>query len=512
MTISSVNTTPRTNQDYLKNNWIILVSFIGFLIAYAIIRCLILLSSNPDYQGIEQNVVYSTQMLLSGNALYQSPGLRPFSITQYMPLYYYLLEVTMRIFDYGADDIKALYLIGRSWSLVFNFISAFLVFRMALDIFKLKSYQALLLAFFTLTFVFLHNAAVRPDSMHDMFGIASIYLFFLYLSRGKPIYLLVIAISLSMLSVLSKQSGIQFIVIIGGCAILLRDWKTLLRGTLISCAIYIPVLYGLFHYHDFFVENVIGGVSNGISMWAYYKYVLFSKIFMVTGIPIILLFLFLSVKKRFYYKEDNLLFSLWVCVLGTFLFATLTALKMGATAQYYLIFVILCLLLVVKTFQNNTRLVRLFFLYCLVSSTAFLAQHIRAVVAYDYDANSSKIHRAAENVIEFLSQNLNDGDFFYCNLSSDRNLYNRNFINNVLFEKAIVPQRDILLASTGPMEVFGYDSFENSLLSGSVKYIIDSDPNIDFQLSENFNRIKAQHFKLIKKIDGYLIYEYSANN
>src|SRR5690606_34203993 len=142
------------------------------------------------------------------------------------------------------------------------------------------------------------------------------------------------------------------------------DWKTLLRGTLISCAIYIPVLYGLFHYHDFFVENVIGGVSNGISMWAYYKYVLFSKIFMVTGIPIILLFLFLSVKKRFYYKEDNLLFSLWVCVLGTFLFATLTALKMGATAQYYLIFVILCLLLVVKTFQNNTRLVRLFFLYC----------------------------------------------------------------------------------------------------------------------------------------------------
>src|SRR5690606_3125719 len=188
---------------------------------YAITRVLIIISDNSDYQGIEQNVIYSTQTLLSGNILYQSPKELPFSITQYMPLYYYLLEGTMRIFNYDAEDIKALYTIGRTWSLIFNLLSTLLIFRISGNIFKLKSHQALWLAFFTLTFVFLHIAAVRPDSMHDMFGFASIYLFFNYLSRGKPVRLLIMAVLLSMFAFLSKQSGIQFIIIMGGCAILM---------------------------------------------------------------------------------------------------------------------------------------------------------------------------------------------------------------------------------------------------------------------------------------------------
>src|SRR5690606_38741602 len=116
MTTSPVNNTSVATQNYLKSNWIIITGCIGLLLAYAVTRGLILISKKADYQGIEQNVVYSTQMLLSGNALYQSPGILPFSITQYMPLYYYRLEGTMRIFNYGPDDIKALYLIGRSRS------------------------------------------------------------------------------------------------------------------------------------------------------------------------------------------------------------------------------------------------------------------------------------------------------------------------------------------------------------------------------------------------------------
>lgn len=57
-------------------------------ITVLIIRLLLIVSEGTDIAGIEQNVIYSIQVLLDNGKLYSTPSTPPYSITQYTPIYF----------------------------------------------------------------------------------------------------------------------------------------------------------------------------------------------------------------------------------------------------------------------------------------------------------------------------------------------------------------------------------------------------------------------------------------
>lgn len=485
--------------------------FIIFLPCYVILRILIILSSGADYQGVEQNIIYSTQILLSDKNLYASPYHPPFSITQYTPLYYYLIAITAKITGLTPDSISGLYIIGRSWNLIFNAISALFVFKIIKAISNISTFHALFLAIIAFVYNFPHNAAARPDSMHDMFGIMSIYTFIIYQNK-KSIYLLLSVVFLTLGAVFSKQSGIQFIIIFLGFCFFIRDYRTFIKMLLLSAIIYGLSLFLFYKSNPYFFDNVIGGVDNGVSFSAFLNYVLFTKVFIVAGLPLVVLFFYFLFKRNLLFTKNKQIQFLAMCALGTFIFATVTGLKLGATSQYYTVFMNLSLILLVSIYEKKKQIIHFAVAYCFIGMLAFSAHHIKTVIFLDHNSLSLQKRTAANEVIDYIkkdSGNLSTAKYIYANLCSDPDYNTRENINNVFFRTCLVPQRDILLSSTHKLKVFGYENFEKLLLSGQVSYIIDSDPNANFEILSNFSSIKSANFSLVKKIDNYLIYKFS---
>ena len=199
------------------------VTFSGFFI----LRLFIVTSKGTDIAGIEQNVIYSIQTLMDNGRLYTSPSAAPFAITQYTPIYYYICGFTAKIFGYEAYDVQRLYWIGRSWDILFNLITACIIYRIGRSVLFLSKYKSLFLLVLTFTLTMSHNFAVRPDSLTDMLGIASIYCYMRYYQQEekhkRSDLRLLLTVLLTALAVFTKQSGIQLILIFGLFTLLLKD-------------------------------------------------------------------------------------------------------------------------------------------------------------------------------------------------------------------------------------------------------------------------------------------------
>jgi hypothetical protein len=492
---------------------------------FFVLRLLIISSKGTDLAGIEQNVIYSIQTFLHSGQLYFLPSEAPFSITQYSPIYYYLCSFTAKLTGTEADKIHTLYIIGRSWNLFFNIVTAFFVFAYARSLLSLSKNISYFLFLLSFTILVSHNFAARPDSLHDMLGIASIFFFSKYTvthsQQKQRIILLLVSIILTALAVFSKQSGIQFIIIFGGFALMKGDWKTLGKIILFSAVVYLGLI-GIFRYiNPAFFQNIIGGVINGIDVKNFISYIIFNKIFIISVWPLILASIFFLVRYNSIFKGSEHERVLSICVLGTLVFATGTALKMGSTVQYYTVFVNLALLYLIKQFSKNLSVQDstevapknlAIYLYLLLIIAVYGIQNIRIIKNFDHNATLEAQRNAANKTAQYVLQNSvpNSGRYVFANLTTDYTIASRQNINNVLFRNCLVPEMDILEYSTGPSKVIGYKSLEEMLLTGEVEYIIESRPKSRFSILRNLENIRRTRFTLVKEIEGYLIYKYSS--
>ncbi|WP_421943925.1 hypothetical protein [Pedobacter sp.] len=497
----------------------------GFLfIIYFIIRIVIILCNSSDIGGIEQNVIYSVQTMLNGKSLYSSPTNIPFSITQYTPIYYYICYFTSKIIFLSPDDYTSIYIIGRSWNLIFNLLSAYFIFKIGYSIFgltKIKSYYLFLLSFIL---AFPHTFAVRSDSLCDLLAIVSVYFFLLYYTplngtKHKLNKNLIVAISLTALSVLSKQSGIQLIIIFIGYSFLIKDWKTFGKLIIYSVIIYGSSIYLFEIIYPSFLQNVVGGIANGIDMTNFY-YVLNHVVLKINFWPLLILSIFLIIKLNMWFKGAIKEQILAISTAGFFIFATVTALKMGSAVQYYVLFINFSLLLIFYAIQKGISFksalmnkvysisLPIFYFYFLLVICTFIVNDIKVIYKSNFKLNAISQRAATTQVSAFIKKdgNLGGSDYIFTNLTTDSSLPSRQFLNNIFFRNCLVPQMDILEYSTGPSKVLGYENFEEMIRTGKVKYIIESNPKSKFILLKNLENIKKEKFKLVKQFDGYLIY------
>ena len=496
-------------------------------VAFFIIRLLIIFSDGNDIAGVEQNVIYSIQVLLNHGKLYSTPSLAPFSITQYTPLYYYICEYTAKLFSKGSDDIYSLYIIGRSWNLIFNVVTALIVYKIGRSFFSLsinKCYFLLLLSF---TLNLSHNFAVRPDSLQDMISITSIYCFLIYLVKpGMPLrstLLLLITVILTALSVFSKQSGIQLIIMFSGFCVLNGDWKGLIKLVIFSVIIYTGILFLWNYSYDSFFANVIGGIANGFNLESLI-YVHRKGLFILITLPIILISLSLMIRKNVLFKGLPIDRLLAVLTLGSLIFASVTALKMGSTAQYYILFINLSLLLLMNELQSGQNKPSLdspflsikeasFYFYLIMATLLCGAYNGKLILTFDHNADIKKQRSAALSVADYIKHDGGkmNGKYIFANLTNDYTIPSRQGLNNIFFRNCLLPQMDIIETSKEPSKVVGYKKFEDMIRNGQVEYIIESEPILRFIVLKDLESIKKTRFKLVKNIEGYLIYKFSPN-
>ena len=492
------------------------------------LRFFLIGSENTDIGGIEQNVVYSIQKLLYNGDLYSSPASAPFAITQYTPLYYLLCGLFAKIFHLDPSmDIHRIYVTGRSLNLLLNLGNAFLIYKIARRIFDLSSANSKFLFCISFVLSFSFNYAVRPDSLAEFAAIASIYFFLLYLkTTGTPpmqVWTLLFSVLLSAISAFSKQSGIQLIIIYAGFAVLMRNYRML--GYLIGFSV---LIYGAFlaialSFYPYLLENVIGGIANGISIKFFILIILEKNLFLLTVIPLIILASMLIWRTRGFFEGYPTDRFLAVSVIGTFIFAFVTALKMGSTIQYFVVFMNLSFLLIFNYLYNPLRmhptreaklfksLPPLFLTYSMVITIIYLAYIGKQVYTFNIRQEPKTQRIVAGEVIRFLKNEIkgDSGNIVFANISPDYPTPARQGINNYLFKNCIFPQLDIIQNSTKPLRVIDYESFENDLQNGKIKYIIETQPPMEFIISKNYVKIRNDRFHLVKQMDEYLIYGYN---
>lgn len=510
-------------QSKLRDSFTFLALFTGII--FVIIRVLIIRSHATDLAGIEQNVVYSIQVLLDSGKLYFSPSDPPFSITQYTPIYYYLCSFTAELFGYGSNDIQPIYTIGRSWNLIFNLIMALLVFKMSNKNLGLSTNKSLFIGLLSFCFSFSHNFAIRPDSLHDLLGFASIYTFSRFVinknAKKTTAWLLILTVLLTALSLFTKQSGIQFVIIFSGFCLINKDWRTLFKIIVLSAFIYGSLLLSFRLMYHSLLENIVGGVANGISIENFVEFIITRNIFLLSVWPLIFISLFLIFKNNSIFKGPSEERLLALSTLGTLIFAGATALKMGSTIQYFIVFINLSLLGIMKYLSvDNKKNVeedvktKVFYTYAVFLLIIYAAQNVKLVKNFVYNTTLENQRNSAKKTADFIRKKrvLNSGRYVFANLTTDYTIASRQSINNIFFKDCIVPQMDILEYSTGPSKVVGYDKLRSMLQDGEIEYLIESDPKSKFSILHDLESIKKTNFKLIKKIDGYLIYIYVSNN
>jgi len=495
-------------------------------ILFFVLRLWVLTTDTFDVGGIEQNVIYSIQVYLDKGILYWSPSEAPFSITQYTPLFYYLCSFTAKVLNHsGHYDIQFLYTIGRSWNIIFNLITAFLIYKIGKSFFSLSKNKSYFLFLLSFSLNSLLNYAARPDSLSDVFAVASIYIF-LYYQNKKDLNFsgCFLTVLFTALSVFSKQSGIQLIVIFGGFLFLTGNWKALIRITICAIIIYGGFLLLFTKLYDSFLDNTVGGISNGVNLEWFFSYIIKRPIFLVSCLPVILIFLFLLFKNKFLLKGTLNEKFLSLCVFGMLVFASITGLKMGSGVNYYVLFMNTSLIFILKFLnielgpeyglKRYANLPVLIMVYLFSLTFVYGGYHFWVINNLNTKPDYIAQRIATRKVADFIE---NDGiaqhkKYVFANLTTNAVIPSRQGLNNMLYKYCLVPTMDVIEVSTGPSKVLGYNNFEKMLESGQVEYIIESDPETPFlTILENLKAIRQSKFKLVKTIDGYLIYKYQQN-
>jgi len=500
-----------------KFNFIFLIGFIIF-VGLLILRGWIVCSKGTNLGGIEQNVIYNTQCLLNGTPLYTPPSTLPFSITQYTPLYYYINALTARITGLGPDDVQGLYIIGRIWNVLCNLGTAWIIFQIAFRIFGLSRLRSWILFVASFGLLYDLNFAVRPDSLCDMLGAASIYCFLRNQAGPKSFTLLALAVLLSALATFSKQSGIQVILIYGAFCLLTREWRTLISAILLSVVIYGAMLGWCLLKFPSYLENVVGGVENGISLSRYLNWIIFNKHIIITVWPLTALVTYLCIRNRASFTQHGSLGLLASFVVGTLAFASVTALKSGASAQYYVLFVNLAMVLVMIGLSNYHYSLRLYQAYLLLSVVYFSHADWTLIQDNSVKSRSERRRKAASMTASFIKEadSGRNGGYVLVDISVSPGDYvpNRQALNNFLFRKCLVPQMDIMEFASIPVKVLGYAGLDSMLKTGKIEYIIENGEQSTHEAEVKFNILPdlpqelKQHYTLAKDFDGYDVYKW----
>jgi hypothetical protein len=315
---------------------LLLILFCFLVVLFIRIRLITVYT--PNIGGIEQNVIFSIQNLASGNPLYSDPEKNLYSFTQYSPLYFYIVAYTGNILGLDPAEPISWYRLSRIFSLIFNFILLFVVYKTLL-LFSPRS-KLLSTGLTLMLFIFFEQQVYsRPDSLyHLFFGLTIFYYYRLINNSNNLVSTIGTGISLA-LALFSKQSAIFLAAALIPVYFIQPQTRTKFLWFLLSFFGSVILLTWVFLSApaDILIKNLYIGILNGFDLrWAI-------KLYYLMAFPRFFLF-FLVLGLLIFFKKELRDSKTSVLILLSFIYfiiALLSGLKWGSGTNYFMEFCIL---------------------------------------------------------------------------------------------------------------------------------------------------------------------------
>lgn len=477
--------------EKLNHKNFLFFSLFFLIVIFLVFRFYIIFSYSSDIVIGEDNNVWNIQKMLLGKSLYTDPEDYPFEIFQYAPLSQYFTFFTAKFLGFKVGiDTHSLFVIGRLYSLIFNILTSFFIYKISslfLNINKYVNYVFFFISFVLITYI---DYTLRADSLSNLFTILSLlYLFKSITTENiKSIFFTSFFV---VLAIFSKQSAFQLIVFYSFIFIYYSRSKTIywIFFTLLTSGFFCFVFYSI--YGSVFFKSTIGGISNPTELKLGVALLLdYTKRFGVVLFPAVIMFFFKVNKNVIDLRVKNILFFIF---LASFIFSFGTSQKVGAGLNYYslnlYISILLCSIFINELFDNKN-----FKQEFIILSLILIIPSLNILVERMYNRHYSQIsskHRY-EYFIDFNFVQLSKNKIGRLNKNEYVFTVNKN-IKNLYFRNTILPNT----------EYYGVSHFDLSKYDRKkIKYLIinNSDP-IDM-MSRSFNQFKIN----ISEYD--LIFEY----
>ncbi len=505
--------------------WIFWIVLSGFVIAL-ISRIILITQYNPDLGGCESNFIYCIQRIIAGYPLYSNPGMPPYLITNFTPLYLEIASVTSRLLGIAAENVHGVYVISRSLSLLFNLLYILIFTFFLIRIFKIKPLIAII--FSVLPFIHLNQHSFsRPDSLELLLCMTSFFLAYRYIlskESGRKYKYLYFSLLFAVLAVFTKQSSIYVLFLILAYLFISFDWRALIIGTagsIIAIAIGIWIIAGG-DFKDLYLNTILGN-ANGIDFRFFTREIVENYLLRDTLINILGLglgFLFLMNPKN---ESERFMGFLSI---GAFFISLLASLKYGAGPNYFKVFLGLTIVQFayfstkrINIFDNlgssqYKYLIMLIFVYLTIFKTFRLADWITESPEADKIAYFQQ--KEIYNFIENLPDKIKNNEYIFISTHLE------DFLNKFFYKNVLSPNKE-LVVQCYPYKVFDYSYFKKNANSGLIKYIIGpkQDMNSYFlgvhqeyfkdndSISVNYLGIPLNNFRVEKVFDNYILLKYT---
>ncbi len=384
---------------------LILLIFSGLAIAYP-----------ADLRGIDSNVVHTVQQLLVDNArLYLDPAQAPFSITQYSPLFYVLLDAVATGLGVGRAEPHTLLLLCRSVAALLLGLSLWQLYAGLREIGLSGQFACLLLILFT-GYTFPWFLMARSDVGVLLMAVLLLRIFL------RDRLSLVQAATLGAITAL----GLGFKLSFGIFAVLLpayffikrkpRAGLAFIAGGLAGGGSVLLTLLVCGYNLSFIKQNMLDGIDNGMDLRnalavAYFEFIIYV-------LPLFAIGYLLLVRGRARFLSTSVEEKLRVLLLGTAGFALMTALKVGSAANYFNEFLLVLVFWLgthlAASHYSRRLLTGLVLLVLLTQRVAGHAKQYLPTLVEGVTRSTSPLWEDRARTVEYLSTRLGN-DLLYTN-------------------------------------------------------------------------------------------------
>jgi len=457
------------------NRKVAILIIFSFLITL-ILRIILIGYYKHDYGGIDMNVVYGIQRMLTGQPLYQDPQLPPYAIIQYTPVYYRLIASLAGMLHIQAPDVQAIYELARTTALCCNLLTI----AVMILIFRLWRFSMLRAILFSLPLLMIltPHYYLRGDSLHLLFFVLTVYWLIAFVYR-PAIRQVLYAAFFSACCIMTKQSGILCAGIAGYYFLFMsRQYRCFICYIVVLTLSAVLLLWCCNgnNWQGFYLNTVLG-LKNGIS--AAFLYTMFISQFYY---DLILCYATgaVMVYTAIRYSRDAQYRFVAMAAALSFVFAVLTGFKTGSSNNYFtefLFFVLLALPFLLQADFNTRILLRIkgrTFTIRYLALTAFVILIASKTIGFFTSMYIEKRlvslpvqYRREQQLYRYFTDSLHirPGQYIYFNENS--------FLNNIFIEFSIMPLWDVVSqVYLADAHTYDYSSFIGGMNKGLVTYVV----------------------------------------
>jgi hypothetical protein len=343
---------------FTQSKYLPILTFVSLAVLWLLYRITIALNQTPELLNGETNNIWNALKVISGKPIYTNPEAIPYEIFQYTPISQ-LPIIFFAWFEnnfFPSQDFIFTLGAGRILSLVYNILTAFVIFKILKNQLKVRTFLAWFGSLIFLCLLPHHFFAIRPDSMALLFTITGIYFFTKAYFQDHQTSFILSGVILSF-SFFVKQDAF---LISGAFGIVLLLSKNIRGLILFSASLFFTLGILLFIAPVFLGSNFYNSVFGGVALemkFSQFSYVLLRYFTFYYLLAALVIFSISIVIKNRNEHGKHLLFF-FITFIVTFCFAALTSFKVGSHFNYYELPTIISLLFIVFSVDKKNQLTK----------------------------------------------------------------------------------------------------------------------------------------------------------